>query len=48
MLDFNTKGKVFITCKDRSVTYLEQEVRELGFIPVAVTRTGLEDLASLE
>jgi putative N6-adenine-specific DNA methylase len=48
MLDFNTKGKVFITCKDRSVTYLEQEVRELGFIPVAVTRTGLEVLASLE
>ncbi len=48
MLDFNTKGKVFITCKDRSVTYLEQEVRELGFIPVSVTRTGLEVLASLE
>ena len=48
MLDFNTKGKVFITCKDRSVTYLEQEVRELGFIPVAVTLTGLEVLASLE
>ena len=48
MLDFNTKGKVFITCKDRSVTYLEQEVRELGFIPVSVTRTGLEVLVSLE
>jgi putative N6-adenine-specific DNA methylase len=48
MLDFNTKGKVFITCKDRSVTYLEQEVRGLGFIPVSVTRTGLEVLASLE
>ena len=48
MLDFNTKGKVFITCKDRSVSYLEQEVRELGFIPEAVTRTGLEVSASLE
>ena len=48
MLDFNTKGKVFITCKDRSVSYLEQEVRELGFIPEAVTRTGLEVFASLE
>lgn len=48
MLDFNTKGKVFITCKDRSVSYLEQEVRELGFFPVEIRRTGIEILASLE
>jgi putative N6-adenine-specific DNA methylase len=48
MLDFNQKGKVFITCKDRSVMYLEQEVRELGFVPKSVTRTGLELIASLE
>ncbi|MCU0399491.1 MAG: class I SAM-dependent RNA methyltransferase [Algoriphagus sp.] len=48
MLDFNQKGKVFITCKDRSVMYLEQEVRELGFVPKEITRTGLEIVASLE
>lgn len=48
MLDFNQKGKVFITCKDRSVSYLEQEVRELGFVPNEVTRTGIELTASLE
>ena len=48
MLDFNTKGKVFITCKDRSVSYLEQEIRELGFFPVEISRTGIEILASLE
>jgi putative N6-adenine-specific DNA methylase len=48
MLDFNQKGKVFITCKDRSITYLEKEVRELGFVPESVTRTGLELKASLE
>jgi putative N6-adenine-specific DNA methylase len=48
MLDFNQKGKVFITCKDRSVSYLEQEVRELGFVPKAVIRTGIELVASLE
>ena len=48
MLDFNTKGKVFITCKDRSVSYLEQEIRELGFFPVGISRTGIEILASLE
>lgn len=48
MLDFNQKGKVFITCKDRSVMYLEQEVRELGFVPKEVTRTGIELIASME
>lgn len=48
MLDFNTKGKVFITCKDRSVSYLEQELRELGFFPVEISRTGIEIHASLE
>jgi putative N6-adenine-specific DNA methylase len=48
MLDFNSKGKVFITCKDRSVSYLEQEIRELGFFPVEISRTGIEILASLE
>lgn len=48
MLDFNQKGKVFVTCKDRSVTYLEQEIRELGFVPKEVTRTGIEITASLE
>ena len=48
MLDFNTKGKVFITCKDRSVTFLEQEIRELGFFPLEIRRTGIEILASLE
>lgn len=48
MLDFNTKGKVFITCKDRSVSYLKQEIRELGFFPVEIRRTGIEILASLE
>jgi len=48
MLDFNTKGKVFITCKDRSVSYLEQEIRELGFFPLEIRRTGIEILASLE
>ena len=48
MLDFNIKGKVFITCKDRSVGYLEQELRELGFFPVEIRRTGIEIHASLE
>lgn len=48
MLDFNLKGKVFVTCKDRSVSYLEKEVRELGFVPESVSRTGVELNATLE
>jgi putative N6-adenine-specific DNA methylase len=48
MLDFNQRGKVFITCKDRFASYLEKEVRELGFVPESVSRTGIELKASLE
>ncbi|WP_297334847.1 class I SAM-dependent RNA methyltransferase [Algoriphagus sp.] len=48
MLDFNQKEKVFVTCKDRSVSYLEKEIRELGFVPDSVSRTGVEIRASLE
>lgn len=48
MLDFNQKGKVFITCKDRSVSYLEKEIRELGFVPEEIVRTGISIKASLE
>ena len=48
MLDFNLKGKVFVTCKDRSVSYLEKEVRELGFVPESVSRTGIELRATME
>lgn len=48
MLDLNERRKVFVTCKDRSVSYLEKEIRELGFVPEAVSRTGVELKASME
>lgn len=48
MLDFNERRKVFVTCKDRSVSYLEKEIRELGFVPESVQRTGVELIASME
>jgi putative N6-adenine-specific DNA methylase len=47
MMDFNQKGKVFITCKDRFSPFLEQEVKELGFKIKHVSRTGLELYATL-
>lgn len=48
MIDFNQKQNVFITCKDRSVVYLEQELWELGFFPKSISRTGIEISASME
>jgi len=47
MNDFNQKGKVVITCKDRFAPYLEQEVKALGFRSVRVFRTRVELEASL-
>jgi putative N6-adenine-specific DNA methylase len=47
MTDFNQKGKVFITCKDRFSPFLEREVLELGFKIKHVTRTGIELYATL-
>lgn len=47
MNDFNQKGKVVVTCKDRFSPYLEQEIITLGFKPKAVFRTRVELYASL-
>lgn len=47
MIDFNLKGKVVVTCKDRFAPYLEQELMELGFRPIFVSRTFIELHASL-
>ena len=47
MIDFELKGKVVVTCKDRFAPFLEQELRELGFKPKLVLRTHIELFASL-
>lgn len=47
MIDFDLKGKVAITCKDRFAPYLEQELLEMGFKPKEVFRTHIELYASL-
>lgn len=41
MIDFDKKGKVVITCKDRFSPYLEREIIDLGFIPLEVHRTHI-------
>ncbi|WP_304517966.1 THUMP domain-containing class I SAM-dependent RNA methyltransferase [Cecembia rubra] len=47
MIDFDLKGKVAVTCKDRFAPYLEQELQDLGFRPKYVGRTHMELFASL-
>lgn len=47
MIDFDLKGKVVVTCKDRFAPYLEKELLELGFSPNQVFRTHIELYASL-
>ena len=47
MNDFNQKGRVVITCKDRFAPYLEQEIINLGFQPEQTFRTRVELNASL-
>lgn len=47
MIDFDLKGKVTVTCKDRFAPYLEQELLALGFKPKAVFRTHIDLYASL-
>ncbi|GHB23952.1 THUMP domain-containing class I SAM-dependent RNA methyltransferase [Mongoliitalea lutea] len=47
MLNYDEKGKIVITCKDRFSAYLEEEVISLGFKPVRVERTYVEIFGSL-
>lgn len=47
MADFSTKRTVRITCPFGMVQHLESEIRELGFIPLEISDTGIEISASL-
>lgn len=44
---FNTPSKVIITCNKRLASYLETEVKDLGFKPTRVFSTGVELKVSL-
>ena len=39
---FETSSRIIITCSNRLSPYLEKEVKELGFIPVRIFKTGVE------
>ena len=39
---FSSSSRIIVTCSNRLSPYLEMEVRELGFTPVRVFKTGVE------
>ncbi len=47
-MQYNLPGKIIVTCSNRLSPYLEMEVRELGFVPVRVFKTGVELKGTLE
>lgn len=44
---FSVRRRIIITCSNRLSPYLEKEVRELGFIPDRVFKTGVEITGSM-
>jgi len=48
MISFDLKSRIIITCSNRLSSWLEKEVRELGFTPVKVFKTGVELFGTLK
>jgi len=42
MQSFTTTSRIIVTCSNRLSAYLQQEIIELGFIPVRLFKTGVE------
>ena len=45
---FNTDSRIIITCSNRLSTYLEQEIKNLGYTPVRIFKTGVELYGNLQ
>ncbi len=39
---FNTESRIIVTCSNRLSIYLEQEIKNLGYTPVRIFKTGVE------
>lgn len=44
---YSLKNRIVVTCSNRLSPYLEKEIRELGYIPVRVFKTGVELMGTL-
>ncbi len=47
MQSFTITSRIIVTCSNRLSPFLEKEIRELGFIPVRIFKTGIELNGSL-
>ena len=47
MPNFSSSSRIIITCSNRLSPFLEKEIRELGFIPARIFKTGVELNGSL-
>ena len=45
---FNTKSRIIVTCSNRISPFLQQEIIELGFVPVRNFKTGVELFGDLK
>ena len=45
---FNTKSRIIVTCSNRISPFLQQEIIELGFVPVRIFKTGVELFGDLK
>lgn len=45
---FNTSNRIIVTCSNRLSPYLDMEVRQLGFTPLRIFKTGVEFNGTLQ
>ena len=45
---FNTESRIIVTCSNRLSIYLEKEIKELGYTPVRIFKTGVELFGTLQ
>ena len=45
---FNTDSRIIVTCSNRLSSYLEQEIKNLGYTPVRIFKTGVELFGNLQ
>ena len=45
---FNLESRIIVTCSNRLSIYLEQEIKNLGYTPVRIFKTGVEITGNLQ
>jgi putative N6-adenine-specific DNA methylase len=45
---FSLQSRIIVTCSNRLSSYLQQEIAELGFVPVRIFKTGVELFGTMQ